>query len=245
MVRVNLFGTVAVIRAALPHLQASRGTVVTVASTLGLKGVSDATAYCASKFAVRGFTHALAAELAGRVGVTLLIPGGMRTAFFDGRTEQYKPGPDADLDDPAEHRGRRADRVAAARRQRDPGNAGDGLRRELLAVTARTGGPTRRAPGTPGAQYPHRRRAVLVLRALGLGDALAAHPRAARDPAQLARRWLIAWPPTPAIGGWLRDTRRGRRGAADSGLRPLDWPPPACDRRRRAHRRRPARPRAR
>lgn len=101
VVRVNLFGTVAVVRACLKHLEHSRGTVVTVASTLGLKGVSDATAYCASKFAVRGFTQALAAELAGRVGVTLLIPGGMRTPFFDGRTEQYRPGPDADLNDPA------------------------------------------------------------------------------------------------------------------------------------------------
>jgi NAD(P)-dependent dehydrogenase (short-subunit alcohol dehydrogenase family) len=100
VVRVNLFGTVAVIRTCLPHLRAARGTVVTVASTLGLRGVSDATAYCASKFAVRGFTHALAAELAGQVGVTLLIPGGMRTAFFDDRSEQYKPGPDADLADP-------------------------------------------------------------------------------------------------------------------------------------------------
>ena len=50
---------------------------------------------------MRGFTQALAVELAGQVGVTLLIPGGMRTAFFDGRTEQYKPGPDASLDDPA------------------------------------------------------------------------------------------------------------------------------------------------
>lgn len=102
VVRVNLFGTVAVVRACLPHLERSRGTVVTVASTLGLKGVSDATAYCASKFAVRGFTQALAAELAGRVGVTLLVPGGMRTPFFDGRTEQYRPGPDADLNDPAD-----------------------------------------------------------------------------------------------------------------------------------------------
>ena len=86
VVRVNLFGTVAVIRACLPHLEANRGTVVTVASTLGLKGVSDATAYCASKFAVRGFTQARAAELAGRVGVTLLVPGGMRTPFFASRT---------------------------------------------------------------------------------------------------------------------------------------------------------------
>jgi NADP-dependent 3-hydroxy acid dehydrogenase YdfG len=39
-------------------------------------------------------------ELAGRVGVTLLVPGGMRTHFFDGRDEQYKPGPDAELADP-------------------------------------------------------------------------------------------------------------------------------------------------
>jgi NAD(P)-dependent dehydrogenase (short-subunit alcohol dehydrogenase family) len=101
VVRVNLFGTVAVIRACLPHLERSRGTVVTVASTLGLKAVGDATAYCASKFGVVGFTRALAVEMAGRVGVTLLIPGGMRTAVFDGRTEQYRPGPDADLNDPA------------------------------------------------------------------------------------------------------------------------------------------------
>ena len=101
VVRVNLFGTVAVVRAALPYLEAVRGTVVTVGSTLSLRGMGDATAYSASKYGVRGFSHALAAELKGRVGVTLLIPGGMRTAFFDGRTEQYKPGPDADLNDPA------------------------------------------------------------------------------------------------------------------------------------------------
>ncbi|WP_051274364.1 SDR family oxidoreductase [Cellulomonas sp. URHD0024] len=101
VVRVNLFGTVAVVRACLPYLEQTHGTVVTVASTLALRGVSDATAYCASKFAVRGFTQALAAELAGRVGVTLLVPGGMQTPFFDGRSEQYRPGPDAQLNDPA------------------------------------------------------------------------------------------------------------------------------------------------
>ncbi|MEU5262079.1 SDR family oxidoreductase [Amycolatopsis sp. NPDC021455] len=100
VVKVNLLGTVAVIRAALPHLERSHGTVVTVASTLGIKAVSDATAYCASKFGVVGFTRALAAELAGRVGVTLLIPGGMWTHFFEGRTDQYKPPPDAKLNQP-------------------------------------------------------------------------------------------------------------------------------------------------
>ena len=100
VVNVNLLGTVAVVRAALPALAANEGRVVTVASTLGLRALSDATAYCASKFAVVGFTRALAAETAGRVGVTLLIPGGMQTAFFDSRDERYKPPPDAKLNRP-------------------------------------------------------------------------------------------------------------------------------------------------
>lgn len=100
VLQVNLLGTAAVIRAALPYLTADGGHIVTCASTLGLKGVSDATAYCASKFGVVGFTRALAAELAGEVGVTLLIPGGMTTAFFDDRPEQYKPPADAKLNDP-------------------------------------------------------------------------------------------------------------------------------------------------
>jgi NAD(P)-dependent dehydrogenase (short-subunit alcohol dehydrogenase family) len=100
VVTVNLLGTAAVVRAALPHLQRTTGKVVTVASTLGLRAVADATAYCASKFGVVGFTRALAAETAGRVGVTLLVPGGMHTAFFDGRPEQYKPGADAKLNRP-------------------------------------------------------------------------------------------------------------------------------------------------
>jgi NAD(P)-dependent dehydrogenase (short-subunit alcohol dehydrogenase family) len=100
VVAVNLLGTAAVVRAALPHLVHSNGKVVTVASTLGLRALPDATAYCASKFGVVGFTRALAAETAGRVGVTLLIPGGMHTAFFDGRPEQYKPSADAKLNRP-------------------------------------------------------------------------------------------------------------------------------------------------
>ena len=102
VVRVNLFGTAAVVRASLPHLERSGGRVVTVASTLGLRALPDATAYCASKFGVVGFTRALASELQGRVGVTMLIPGGMRTHFFDARAPQYQPPPDARLNDPAD-----------------------------------------------------------------------------------------------------------------------------------------------
>jgi NAD(P)-dependent dehydrogenase (short-subunit alcohol dehydrogenase family) len=100
VVMVNLLGTAAVVRAALPFLAERGGRVVTVASTLGLRALPDATAYCASKFGVVGFTRALAAEMAGRVGVTLLVPGGMQTAFFDGRDEQYRPGLDVQLNSP-------------------------------------------------------------------------------------------------------------------------------------------------
>jgi NAD(P)-dependent dehydrogenase (short-subunit alcohol dehydrogenase family) len=100
VIGVNLLGTVNVVRAALPNLESTHGKVVTVASTLGMRALSDATAYCASKFGVVGFTRALSAEMAGRVGVTLLIPGGMQTAFFDDRDPQYKPGPDTQLNDP-------------------------------------------------------------------------------------------------------------------------------------------------
>ncbi len=101
VISVNLIGVAALARAALPYLlEAPNGRIVNVASTLGLRALSDASAYCASKFGVVGFTRALSAELAGKIGVTLLLPGGMSTTFFDGREEKYKPGPDAKLNKP-------------------------------------------------------------------------------------------------------------------------------------------------
>jgi NAD(P)-dependent dehydrogenase (short-subunit alcohol dehydrogenase family) len=100
VVMVNLLGTVAVVRAALPYLERVRGRVVTVASTLGLRVLPAATAYSASKFGVVGFTRALATEAGDRIGVTMLIPGGMRTHFFDGRPDDFKPAPDQNLNRP-------------------------------------------------------------------------------------------------------------------------------------------------
>jgi len=102
VVTVNLLGTAAVIRAAVPCLRERQGRVVTIASTLGHQAVSDGTAYCASKFGVVGFTRALMAELRDEVGVTLITPGGMSTRFFDDRVEQYRPPADARLADPAQ-----------------------------------------------------------------------------------------------------------------------------------------------
>ncbi|GAC1304643.1 MAG: SDR family oxidoreductase [Vulcanimicrobiaceae bacterium] len=102
VINVNLIGTASIVRAALPHLERTRGHVITVASTLGLKAVGDATAYCASKFGVIGFSRALAVEFKDRIKVTCLIPGGMHTAFFDGRTAQYKPPADWKANQPSD-----------------------------------------------------------------------------------------------------------------------------------------------
>ncbi len=107
VIEVNLIGTAALLRAALPYLEGSANPrIVTIASTLGLRVLGAATAYCASKFGVVGLTRALALDLAGRVGVTLVSPGGMNTGFFDGRDERFKPAPDAfeknQLNDPRE-----------------------------------------------------------------------------------------------------------------------------------------------
>lgn len=101
VIGVNLLGTVSVVRAALPYLKATHGRAVTVASTLGKRALPEASAYCASKFGVVGFSHALAAETGGEIGVTTMIPGGMKTRFFDDRPEQYKPQDDSRLNDPA------------------------------------------------------------------------------------------------------------------------------------------------
>jgi NAD(P)-dependent dehydrogenase (short-subunit alcohol dehydrogenase family) len=100
VVAVNLLGTVAVVRAALPFLERSRGRVVTVASTLGLRALPAASAYCASKFGVVGFTRALALEAGERFGVTMLVPGGMSTRFFDERPEEFRPAPGQRLNAP-------------------------------------------------------------------------------------------------------------------------------------------------
>lgn len=106
VIGVNLVGTATVIRELLPELLERRGHVVTVASTLGLRALPAATAYCASKFGVVGFTRALAAETQGELATTLIITGGMQTNFFVGRPPEYQPGPDAVLNSP--------DRVAEA-----------------------------------------------------------------------------------------------------------------------------------
>jgi short-subunit dehydrogenase len=98
IMRVNFWGTVNTVKALLPHITASGwGHIVTVSSAFGLVGVPRYGAYCASKFAVRGFSEALRQELAlaeHPVQVSCAYPGGVRTDIV--RRGRFAAGEDAE-----------------------------------------------------------------------------------------------------------------------------------------------------
>lgn len=79
----NVFGPLAVLRAALPGLRARRsGHVINITSVSGLAAWSGTGVYCASKFALEGLGEALAQEVAHLgIKVTNVAPGGMRTDY--------------------------------------------------------------------------------------------------------------------------------------------------------------------
>ena len=82
---VNVFGTLNVLRAALPILREQRAGHVFNLSSIGgyVGGFSGWGIYCATKFAVSGLTEALHADLAPLgVQVTLVYPGYFRTSFL-------------------------------------------------------------------------------------------------------------------------------------------------------------------
>ncbi|MBT2457178.1 SDR family NAD(P)-dependent oxidoreductase [Streptomyces sp. ISL-86] len=80
---VNYFGVVELTRAALPHLRASGGRVITVTSVGGVIGQPFNEAYCAAKFAVEGFMESLA-PVAASVGVQVSVvePGAVASEFI-------------------------------------------------------------------------------------------------------------------------------------------------------------------
>jgi len=82
IMEVNFFGVVAMTKAALPHLRAARGRILTVTSVGGVVGQPFNEAYCAAKFAVEGFMESLA-PVAATVGVrvTVIEPGAVSSEF--------------------------------------------------------------------------------------------------------------------------------------------------------------------
>lgn len=80
---VNFFGVVQLTQAAMPHLRASRGRLVTISSVGGVIGQPFNEAYCAAKFAVEGFMEALAPVAASTgVRVSVVEPGAVASKFI-------------------------------------------------------------------------------------------------------------------------------------------------------------------
>jgi meso-butanediol dehydrogenase/(S,S)-butanediol dehydrogenase/diacetyl reductase len=93
ILRINTTSVFVLCQAALPHLVASKGNVVNIGSTSGLRGMIYTTAYCASKHAVVGMTTALAAEYAPKgVRINAVAPGHVNTPM----TKQEPPAGDLD-----------------------------------------------------------------------------------------------------------------------------------------------------
>ena len=87
----NVFGLMAVTQAVVPGMRERRsGRIFNISSVSGLKGVFGASIYCASKFAVEGFSQSIADELAPfGVFVTSVSPGFFRTDFLDPSSVKY------------------------------------------------------------------------------------------------------------------------------------------------------------
>ena len=89
----NLTSQIIVTKAFLPLLKKQgEGDILFMGSEAALKGARQGSIYCASKFAVRGFSQALRDEC-GKSGVrvTLINPGAVRTPFFE--KLKFEPGP--------------------------------------------------------------------------------------------------------------------------------------------------------
>jgi NAD(P)-dependent dehydrogenase (short-subunit alcohol dehydrogenase family) len=90
---VNLRAVFLLCRLALPDMiRAGQGTIINVSSVAGKRGWANAAAYCASKFALTGFTQALGAEVRPHgVRACVIYPGAMATHWGAWSAEE-RPG---------------------------------------------------------------------------------------------------------------------------------------------------------
>jgi NAD(P)-dependent dehydrogenase (short-subunit alcohol dehydrogenase family) len=97
----NVFGLLNVTRAALPVMRAARaGLVFNLSSIAGMRGSEMGSLYCATKWAVEGFSEALALEVAPfGVKVTIIEPGPFRTDFLTPESMRFGAGEIADYDE--------------------------------------------------------------------------------------------------------------------------------------------------
>ncbi len=92
MMNINFMGTYNSVQAALPTMRKQQSShFVLISSVAGKLAVPMLTAYCATKWAVRGFSAALRAELYGtNIGVTTVYPAWVDTPMIHQESETFK-----------------------------------------------------------------------------------------------------------------------------------------------------------
>src|SRR5215467_9671597 len=88
---VNFWGAVYASKAALPQMrrQPAGGVIMNISSIMGKRGVPFETAYCASKFALAGFSEALRTEvMSDKIDVSTIFPGAVETEIFQTSSNQ-------------------------------------------------------------------------------------------------------------------------------------------------------------
>ncbi|SOE95530.1 NADP-dependent 3-hydroxy acid dehydrogenase YdfG [Burkholderia sp. D7] len=116
----NLFGVFNVTWAALPVMRsARRGRIFNISSLAGILGFEVCSLYCASKFALEGFSESLAKEIAPfGLFVTIVEPGPFRTDFLTQESLRFGDNVVADYDD-------RRERLRSSFEQRNGQQPGD------------------------------------------------------------------------------------------------------------------------
>jgi NAD(P)-dependent dehydrogenase (short-subunit alcohol dehydrogenase family) len=141
----NLFGTFAVTRAVLPIMRSQRsGHIISMSSIGGLIGFEGSSLYCATKFAMEGWSESLGLELAPfGITTTLIEPGRFRTDFLDPSSVAYG---DLEIADYAEQ-------AAARKAELDAGNhrqLGDPVKlgKAIVTLAQSPTPPVRFGPGS-------------------------------------------------------------------------------------------------
>jgi NAD(P)-dependent dehydrogenase (short-subunit alcohol dehydrogenase family) len=106
VIEVNLIGEIYGMKAALPHLRRSGGTIINVSSALGERAIPLQAAYCAAKHGVVAFSEALRLELkseGSRVQVVDVLPSSINTPLFSHARSKIgvKPKPVGRIYEPA------------------------------------------------------------------------------------------------------------------------------------------------
>ena len=102
MIQTNVTAPIQLARALLPSFQSSnQGHFVMIGSIFGSLGFPHYATYCASKFAIHGFSQALRRELVGTgIGVTYIAPRGVKTPMNDAATVAMMEKSGSNLDAP-------------------------------------------------------------------------------------------------------------------------------------------------